>query len=272
MPPLEAYTGPPRTSGEITKFHLVHVFQAFHEFVMTPEGRKRLKDAVAAKRKPEDETAAILREKFLTVGFDGDYGMSVLKRAHQDFQDDPFVMQLLNRFAQLDSLVCDQAELSPEDFAKKLQGMREQQMRTMKAHYERQQQMQRQQAVDPAERQRILEAARQAQARMAAMTPEQRAMMAKMAQQQMAEIRTANPNMTQQEMSRLVSARMQDLQKLVSTSGVMTPELEAAMSKLNTLVAEASSAAEAPATGAPPPSSKEDEDEELMMRPTLDRS
>lgn len=238
----------------------------FHSILQTPEAKERLKAAVRNRRKPEEETAKIMKEAFVKVGIDGDYGLGYLRQAASKFRDDPHFLQVFMRFSQFESMVCDEAELSPQEFQAKLQVMRANAMRQQQQHQHRAQM-----PTDPAERQRILEAARQAQAQMASMTPAQRSLMMRAAQQSLASVRSTNPGMSPQEMSRIVSEKMQELQRLIAESGLSSPELHKALEELHIEVSDVT-AAPAPSAAAAPPPAPEGIEDELTMRPTVDRS
>lgn len=266
---------------------------------MVASGKKRMKDAVAAGKKPEQEVEAILKETFLAIGVDGDYGCQYLKN-EDNFKSEPSMAFNVSRFSDFQAMICDEATMTQEEFEAKIMKMREEHMKKM----------QEQQhghshgpggtcqhshgaapapAMDPEARKRIIEAARLAQQQMASMTPAQRAVMARAAQTTLASIRTATPGLSPAEMSRMVSDKMLELQRLVADHGFGSPELTAALGKLNIAIDEhtssVSSAAAVPSAsssfagvgagagaGGPASSVADGVEEELQVRVAVDRS
>eukprot|EP00047_Mylnosiga_fluctuans_P002070 m.223063 g.223063 ORF g.223063 m.223063 type:complete len:398 (-) comp10868_c0_seq1:55-1248(-) len=298
LPPLPPHTGPLQTSGDIDRVRIMHVFQRFFVVFSAPEGKQKLRDAVARKEEPESATQLVLKQLFQTVGVEGEFGVQYLRQfsTPQGHQKDPNMWFMYMRLVQFESMVCDEAELSPEEFQKKLETFRANQARAMaqqQGHdhghgdgdhgHSHGPQQPRAPAMDDAERQRIIEAARKAQEQMAKMTPEQRTKMAAAAQKQMLAVKSANPNMSPPEMARLVSEKMMNLQKLVSDYGIESPELTGALEKLDIAIKEQvgaggllsapAAAAAAPVVSGPPkPAVLDDLEDELTMRPTVDRS
>lgn len=264
--------------------HVMHMFRGFQDRTQAPEGKKRIKDAVAAKKKAEDEVVAIMKEIFETIGIDGNYGAAFMKDGPQHFKEHPQIAMLCMRFVQYQALLCDEAELSPEDFQKKLERM-QQEAHTHgqgHAHGDSHAHGAAAPAMDPEARKRIIEAARLAQEQMAAMTPEQRARMARAAQQTLVSVRSESPGLSPAELSRRVSEKMMVLQKMIKDYGMESPQLTEAFSQLNVLVEETAEGGASAVPGhahAPIPSSGGrgrvgggEEEEELVVRAAVDRA
>eukprot|EP00049_Salpingoeca_infusionum_P001035 m.44493 g.44493 ORF g.44493 m.44493 type:complete len:350 (-) comp10836_c0_seq1:240-1289(-) len=112
--------GEKQTQGMITKDQFVRFCKKFTELIILAETKQRLKDAIAAGRPVEDETTAIQREIFERMDIDGEFGVKCLGSIRESLRDYEVTLRF-QHLIEIESLACDEAECTPEEFLEKLQ-------------------------------------------------------------------------------------------------------------------------------------------------------
>eukprot|EP00911_Craspedida_sp_UC1_P002198 UC1_evm2s1680 len=169
-----------QTEGMLTKAQLLEIFSRFKEAMATPEAKVRLKASVAAGRPPEDATTAIQREILVSMGIDADHGLACFKRIIATYNKDPDVIFPFREFIELESISCDEAELSPVEFAAKKKAFETQRRQQAMLQAQAQSLLKQVTQEDPATRKLIVDRARAHNPQAAASQSDERILMTAM--------------------------------------------------------------------------------------------
>ena len=169
-----------QTEGMLTKAQLLEIFSRFKEAMATPEAKVRLKASVAAGRPPEDATTAIQREILVSMGIDADHGLACFKRIITTYNKDPDVIFPFREFIELESISCDEAELSPAEFAAKKKAFETQRRQQEMLQTQAQSLLKQVTQEDPATRKLIVDRARAHNPQAAASQSDERILMTAM--------------------------------------------------------------------------------------------
>jgi len=106
----------------ISKDQLLTIISNFEGIIESEDGKARLK-AVAAVEDGvvEDETTKMQTEIIQNMGLDPAKVMEMFKTVLKHYKDDEELCAKFVHFCELESLACDEAEMTPEEFEKKMQ-------------------------------------------------------------------------------------------------------------------------------------------------------
>eukprot|EP00038_Savillea_parva_P026401 m.53855 g.53855 ORF g.53855 m.53855 type:complete len:553 (+) comp7488_c0_seq3:47-1705(+) len=100
----------------VSKEHLYEIFSSFAAAIESPEGKKRLADAVAAGENVEDVTQAMQEEAAEKAGLNGKETCDHFKFVLRYYKDDPVLCEEFLKFCERESNACDEAEMGPDKF------------------------------------------------------------------------------------------------------------------------------------------------------------
>lgn len=116
----------------LTREQFFRIFSQFQAMAMSEQGKERLRKAVQNGEQVEDELAKMEIDICKELGIDGDHAQACFRLVFEYYQtEDPALCAAFERFLQLQSMACDEAELGPEKFQEKLILMRFEKMKDM---------------------------------------------------------------------------------------------------------------------------------------------
>ncbi|WCJ27460.1 hypothetical protein M5689_009203 [Euphorbia peplus] len=110
-----------QSSEMLTAEQLLYLFDRFSQLTCQSEVKKRIADAVNDEQEPVAVTTAIQEGIFLEMGVDPSFGMSCLGKVNMVYEHDRDLMIRFYKFIANEEIVCDEAELGPDEFAEKMQ-------------------------------------------------------------------------------------------------------------------------------------------------------
>ncbi|XP_058179420.1 uncharacterized protein LOC131298130 [Rhododendron vialii] len=124
-----------QSSGMLSRDQLLHLFDRFSFLTSQPEVKKRIADAVDDKQEAVAVTTELQEEIFLEMGVDPRFGLACLGKVNMAYESDQDLMVHFYRFVVQEEMACEEAELGPDQFSKKLQmqhKLQEQQLEMLK--------------------------------------------------------------------------------------------------------------------------------------------
>ncbi|KAG5534703.1 hypothetical protein RHGRI_022735 [Rhododendron griersonianum] len=124
-----------QSSGMLSRDQLLHLFDRFSFLTSQPEVKKRIADAVDDKQEAVAVTTKLQEEIFLEMGVDPRFGLACLGKVNMAYESDQDLMIHFYRFVVQEEMACEEAELGPDQFSKKLQmqhKLHEQQLEMLK--------------------------------------------------------------------------------------------------------------------------------------------
>ncbi|XP_010556286.1 PREDICTED: uncharacterized protein LOC104825624 [Tarenaya hassleriana] len=109
-----------QSSGMLSKDQLVHLFDRFDFLTSQPDVKKRIADAVEDKQEAVGITTTIQEEIFLEMGVDPGFGIACLGKLNTAYENDKDLMVGFYKFLAKEEMACDEAELGPDGFEKKM--------------------------------------------------------------------------------------------------------------------------------------------------------
>ncbi|KAF8390650.1 hypothetical protein HHK36_025177 [Tetracentron sinense] len=104
----------------LSREQLIHLFNRFSFLTSQPDVKKRIVDAVKDKQETVAVTTAIQEEILLEMGVDPRFGISCLGKVNMVYENDRDLMIRFYGFVAKEEMVCDEAELEPDEFAEKM--------------------------------------------------------------------------------------------------------------------------------------------------------
>ncbi|GMH06851.1 hypothetical protein Nepgr_008691 [Nepenthes gracilis] len=110
-----------QSSGMLSREQLFYLFDRFAYLTSNPDVKKRIADAVNDKQEAVAVTTAIQEEIFLEMGVDPGFGLACLGKVNMVYDNDRDLMIRFYGFVAKEEMVCDEAELGPDEFAEKME-------------------------------------------------------------------------------------------------------------------------------------------------------
>lgn len=123
------------SSTMLSRDQLLHLFNRFSFVTSQPDVKRRISDAVQDNQEAVAVTTAIQEEIFLEMGVDPRFGIACLGKVNMVYENDRDLMIHFYRFVAREEMVCEEAELGPEEFAERMQfqhELHEQQLEMLK--------------------------------------------------------------------------------------------------------------------------------------------
>lgn len=120
-----------QSSGMLTKEQLQQLFLDFSNVLDQPETKRRIADAVQAKQEAVNVTTEIQEELFLKMGVDPKFGIDCLGKVNTVYANDRDLMIQFYQFVSREEMACEEAELGPEAFARKMEEVKKFQQQQM---------------------------------------------------------------------------------------------------------------------------------------------
>ncbi|XP_044502007.1 uncharacterized protein LOC123223019 [Mangifera indica] len=124
-----------QTSGMLSREQLIYLFNRFAFLTSQPDVKKRVADAVKDNKEAVAVTTAIQEEILLEMGVDPRFGIACLGKVNMTYENDQDLMIKLYEFIANEEVVCDEAELGPDEFAERMHNqhiVQEQQLEMLK--------------------------------------------------------------------------------------------------------------------------------------------
>eukprot|EP01147_Barroeca_monosierra_P004199 gene4199-6545_t len=107
-------------TGMLTKDQILIFCDKIKAQAQLPETKQRFKDLIAQGKPVEDAIVPLEKEVFLQMSIEPSHGQSCLKQVITTYQHDPQVMVAFQGMMEIQTLLCDEAELTPEQFQQRL--------------------------------------------------------------------------------------------------------------------------------------------------------
>ncbi|KAG0588954.1 hypothetical protein KC19_2G280900 [Ceratodon purpureus] len=120
-----------QSSGMLTKEQLRQLFGDFSNVLDQPETKRRIADAVRAKQEAVNVTTEIQEELFLKMGVEPKFGIDCLGKVNTIYANDRELMIQFYQFVSREEMACEEAELGPEAFARKMEDVKKFQQQQM---------------------------------------------------------------------------------------------------------------------------------------------
>ncbi|KAK0588872.1 hypothetical protein LWI29_006499 [Acer saccharum] len=124
-----------QSSGMLSRQQLLYLFNRFSFLTSKPDVKKRVADAVNEKKEAVAVTTEIQEEIFLEMGVDPRFGIANLGKVNMTYENDQDLMIQFYKFVATEEVVCDEAELGPDEFTERMdiqQKLQEQQLEMLK--------------------------------------------------------------------------------------------------------------------------------------------
>ncbi|KAG0614166.1 hypothetical protein M758_6G155700 [Ceratodon purpureus] len=95
------------------------------------ETKNRLAEAISDKQEAVNVTTEIQEELFLKMGVDPKFGIESLGKVNIVYADDRDLMIQFYQFVSAEEMACEEAELGPEAFARKMEEVKKSQQQQM---------------------------------------------------------------------------------------------------------------------------------------------
>ncbi|KAI7736171.1 hypothetical protein M8C21_015648 [Ambrosia artemisiifolia] len=105
----------------LSREELLHLFDRFSTLTSQTDVKKRIADAVNDNQEAVAVTTAIQEEILKEMGVDPSYGLSCLGKINMEYENDQDLMISFYRFVANEEMVCEEAELGPDEYAERLQ-------------------------------------------------------------------------------------------------------------------------------------------------------
>ncbi|XP_078447257.1 plant/protein [Wolffia australiana] len=128
-------SGPSSPGGMLSREQLNQLFDRFAFLTSQPDVKKRIKEAVDDNQEAVAVTTAIQEEILTEMGINPRFGISCLGKVNGTFENDKDLMIQFYRFIAMEEMACDEAELEPEEFSRRIlshQKLQEQQLAMLK--------------------------------------------------------------------------------------------------------------------------------------------
>ncbi|KAK9678344.1 hypothetical protein RND81_11G205400 [Saponaria officinalis] len=112
--------GNAQSTGMLSRDQLLHLFSRFASLTSLPHVKKRIADAVLDQQEAVAVTTAIQEEILLEMGIDPGFGIGCLGKVNMVYENDRDLMIRFYEFVAKEEMACDEAELGPDEFAKKM--------------------------------------------------------------------------------------------------------------------------------------------------------
>ncbi|KAL9245926.1 hypothetical protein vseg_019522 [Gypsophila vaccaria] len=112
--------GNAQSTGMLSRDQLLHLFSRFSSLTSLTHVKKRIADAVIDQQEAVAVTTAIQEEIFLEMGIDPGFGIGCLGKVNMVYENDRDLMIRFYEFVAKEEMACDEAELGPDEFAKKM--------------------------------------------------------------------------------------------------------------------------------------------------------
>ncbi|KAM6549575.1 hypothetical protein CsatB_021251 [Cannabis sativa] len=119
----------------LSREQLLHLFNRFSYLTSQPDVKKRIADAVQDQQEPVAVTTNIQEEIFLEMGIDPSFGISCLGKVNTTYESDQELMIQFYKFVAKEEMVCDEAQLGPDEYAERMRRqelLQEQQLEMLK--------------------------------------------------------------------------------------------------------------------------------------------
>ncbi|XP_047311295.1 uncharacterized protein LOC124914737 [Impatiens glandulifera] len=111
-----------QNSGMLSRDQLLHLFDRFAFLTSQPDVKTRIAGAVNNdNQEAVAVTTAIQEEIFVEMGIDPRFGLACLGKVNMVYENDQDLMIRFYGFVFREELACDEAELGPENFSKKME-------------------------------------------------------------------------------------------------------------------------------------------------------
>ncbi|XP_026382046.1 uncharacterized protein LOC113276635 isoform X2 [Papaver somniferum] len=124
-----------QNGGMLSKEQLIYLFSRFSYLTSQPDVKKRISDAVKDKQEAVAITTAIQEEILNDMGVDPRFGIACLGKVNHVYENDQDLMIKFYGFVAKEEIVCDEAELEPDELAEKMHfqhKLQEQQLQMLK--------------------------------------------------------------------------------------------------------------------------------------------
>lgn len=124
-----------QNGGMLSKEQLIYLFSRFSYLTSQPDVKKRISDAVKDKQEAVDITTASQEEILNDMGVDPRFGIACLGKVSHVYENDQDLMIKFYGFVAKEEIVCDEAELEPDELAEKMHfqhKLQEQQLQMLK--------------------------------------------------------------------------------------------------------------------------------------------
>ncbi|PWA91187.1 hypothetical protein CTI12_AA093690 [Artemisia annua] len=105
----------------LTREELIHLFDRFSDLTSHPDVKKRIADAVNDNQEAVAVTTAIQGEILMEMGVDPAYGLACLGKVNMEYENDQDLMVRFYGFVAKEEMACEEAELGPDEYSKRLQ-------------------------------------------------------------------------------------------------------------------------------------------------------
>ncbi|KAI7732159.1 hypothetical protein M8C21_028913 [Ambrosia artemisiifolia] len=105
----------------LSREELLHLFDRFSTLTSQTDVKKRIADAVNDNQEAVAMTTAIQEEILKEMGVDPSYGLSCLGKINMEYENDQDLMISFYTFVANEEMVCEEAELGPDEYAERLQ-------------------------------------------------------------------------------------------------------------------------------------------------------
>ncbi|XP_024369183.1 uncharacterized protein [Physcomitrium patens] len=116
-----------QSEGMLTKEQLLQLFRDFSSVLDQPETKSRIADAIKDEQEAVNVTTEIQEELFLKMGVDPKFGIECLGKVNTVYSDDRDLMIQFYQFVSREEMACEEAELGPEAFARKMEEVKKSQ-------------------------------------------------------------------------------------------------------------------------------------------------
>ncbi|KAF6161476.1 hypothetical protein GIB67_009355 [Kingdonia uniflora] len=110
-----------QSEGMLSKEQLIHFFKRFSYLTSLPDVKKRIADDVRDHQEGDTVTTAIQGEILLEMGVDPRFGIAYLGKINTVYENDRDLIIKFYEFVAKEEMVCDEAELDPNELAAKIQ-------------------------------------------------------------------------------------------------------------------------------------------------------
>ncbi|XP_062105438.1 uncharacterized protein LOC133817070 [Humulus lupulus] len=119
----------------LSREQLLHLFNRFSYLTSQPDVKKRIAEAVQDQQEAVAVTTTIQEEIFLEMGVDPSFGISCLGKVNMTYESDQELMIQFYKFVAKEEMVCDEAQLGPDEYAERMRRqelLQEQQLEMLK--------------------------------------------------------------------------------------------------------------------------------------------
>ncbi|KAF5755231.1 hypothetical protein HanPI659440_Chr17g0681261 [Helianthus annuus] len=105
----------------LSREQLLYLFDRFNTLTSQPDVKKRIADAVNDNQEAVAVTTAIQEEILKEMGVDPTHGLACLGKINMEYENDQDLMISFYKFVAKEEMVCEEAELGPDEYAERLQ-------------------------------------------------------------------------------------------------------------------------------------------------------